>query len=94
MLQLAKHIHAKFHFSNFYPDGLRQILDQFSSKFQNFLEKISKFSNSEEIQTEHRKRHLLPKFKPASIFTKISKVILIFFTPEFALEISKFQSSV
>jgi hypothetical protein len=47
MLQLAKHVHAKFQPSSFYPDGLRQIFDYFSSKFQNFLEKISKFSNSE-----------------------------------------------
>jgi hypothetical protein len=45
------------------------------------------------FQIEHPKRHLLPKVKPSSIFTKISKLILIFFTPEFALEISKFQNS-
>jgi hypothetical protein len=44
-------------------------------------------------QIEHRKRHLLSKFDPSSIFTKNSKVILIFFTLEFALEISKFQNS-
>jgi hypothetical protein len=40
MLQLAKHVHAKFQLSSsliFYPDGLRQIFDHFSSKFQNFL---------------------------------------------------------
>jgi hypothetical protein len=29
-------------------------------------------------------------FEPSSIFTKISKLILNFGTPEFALEISKF----
>jgi hypothetical protein len=47
MLQLSKHVHTKFQLSSFYPDGLRQIFDHFSSKFQNFLEKISKFSDSE-----------------------------------------------
>jgi hypothetical protein len=35
MLQLAKHFHAKFQLSSFYPDGLRLIFDHFSSKFQN-----------------------------------------------------------
>jgi hypothetical protein len=75
MLQLAKHIHAKFQLSSFYPEGLRQIFDHISSKFQNFLKKKS---NSEKIQIKHRKRHLLPKFKPSSIFTKITKVFLIF----------------
>jgi hypothetical protein len=42
MLQLANHVHAKFQLSCFYPDGLRQIIDHFSSKFQNFpiLKKI------------------------------------------------------
>jgi hypothetical protein len=80
MLQLVKHVFAKFQLSSFYPDGLGQIF--VSSKFQNFLKNISKFSNSEKIQIE-----------PFSIFTKISKVILIFLTPEFALEISKVQNS-
>jgi hypothetical protein len=47
MLQLAMHARAKFQFSSFYPDGFIQIFDHFSSKFQNFLKKKSKFSNSE-----------------------------------------------
>jgi hypothetical protein len=79
MFQLAQHVHAKFQLSSFYADGLRQFFDHFSRKFQNFLRKISKFSNSEKNQIEHSKRHLLPKFKPSSYFTKISKVILNFF---------------
>jgi hypothetical protein len=29
ILNLAKHVHAKFQLSSFYPDGLRQIIDQF-----------------------------------------------------------------
>jgi hypothetical protein len=62
MLQLAKHVHAKFQLSSFCSDGLRQIF-----------------------------YHSL--FKPSSIFTEISKVILNFSTPEFALEILKFQNS-
>jgi hypothetical protein len=90
MLQTAKHIHAKFQVSSFYPDGLRQIFDHFSSKFQNFLMKISKNSNFEKILKRASKRHLFPKFKPSYIFTKNSKLILHFLTLEFALEISKF----
>jgi hypothetical protein len=94
MLQLAKHVNAKFQLSSFYPDGLRQIADHFSSKFQNFLTKISNFSNfGKKIQIEHRKRHLSSKFKPSSIFTKISKVILKILIREFALDISKFPNS-
>jgi hypothetical protein len=81
ILQLAKHVPAKFQLSSFYPDGLRQIFDSFSSKIQNFLKKISKISISEKKNPkEHRKRQLLPKFKASSFFfTKISKVILNFF---------------
>jgi hypothetical protein len=36
MLQPAKHVHAKFQPSSFYPDGLKQIFDHFSRKFQIF----------------------------------------------------------
>jgi hypothetical protein len=49
MLQLAKHVLAKFQLSSFQPDKLRQIFDHFSSKFQNFLMKIQKISNSEKV---------------------------------------------
>jgi hypothetical protein len=45
--EIVNHVHAKFQLSSFYPDGLRQIFDYFSSIFQNILKKISKFSNSE-----------------------------------------------
>jgi hypothetical protein len=45
--------------------------------------------NSKENNQTKRQKDILPKFKPTSIFTKISKLILFFFTPEFALEISK-----
>jgi hypothetical protein len=73
-------VHAKFQLSSFYPDGLRQIFDHFSSKFQIFLKKISKYSDSEKkFRIEHPKRHLLPKFKPSSNFTKKFKRILNFF---------------
>jgi hypothetical protein len=71
MLQLEKHVHAKFQLSS-------------------FLRKFQNFPILKKIQMEHRKRHLLPKFEPSSNFTKASKVTLIFLTPEFALEISKF----
>jgi hypothetical protein len=50
------------------------------------------------VSSELKKTHLRNLFGGAStvgasILTKISKVILIFFTPEFALEMAKFQNS-
>jgi hypothetical protein len=76
MLQPEKHVHAKFQLSCFYPDGLRQILDKFLTIFQVnfriFLRKFQNFPILKKIQIEHHKRHLLPKFKSSSIFTKIS----------------------
>jgi hypothetical protein len=33
---LAKHVHVKFQLSSFYPDGLTQIFDFFSRKYQDF----------------------------------------------------------
>jgi hypothetical protein len=74
-------------------------LDKFLTIFQvNFRTFLRKFQNFPILKKkfEHRKkikRHLLPKFKLSSILTNISKVIKIFLTPEFALEISKFQNS-
>jgi hypothetical protein len=79
--------------SCFYPDGLRQIFDNFQVNFRIFFRKFHHFPILTKIQIEHRERYLLLKFKPSSIFTKNSKVIFIFLTPEFALEISKFQNS-
>jgi hypothetical protein len=38
-----------FNYLAFYPDGLRQIFDQFSSKFQNSLKKILKLSDFEKV---------------------------------------------
>jgi hypothetical protein len=66
MLQLAKHVHAKFQLSSFYPDELRQHFDQ------NFLKKIKKKKNAilKKNPNRHRNRHLSPKLKPSSIFTK------------------------
>jgi hypothetical protein len=47
----------------------------FQVDFRIFLRKFQKNSILEKFLVEHRKRHLLPKFKPFSIFTKISKLI-------------------
>jgi hypothetical protein len=44
MCQLAKHIHAKFQLSGFYPDGLRQIFDIFYQNLSN-LAILHKFKN-------------------------------------------------
>jgi hypothetical protein len=50
MLQLAKHVHAKFKLSSFYPDGLRLFFDIFSRKFQNFSEEVlSEFQKNPNI---------------------------------------------
>jgi hypothetical protein len=38
--KLAKHVHAKFQLSSFYPDGLRQIFDHFWRKFQDASGKL------------------------------------------------------
>jgi hypothetical protein len=83
MLQLAKHVHRKFQLSSFYPDGLRQIFDNFSSIFQNFLRKFFKFLKDIFYQILG---HL-------AILQKLQTDF--FFTPEFALdlEISKFHNS-
>jgi hypothetical protein len=83
-------IHAKFQVSSFYPDGLNQI---FQEKFKIFLRKFQIFTIMKKFLIEQPKRHLLPKFEPSRIFTKNSKMILIFLTPEFSQEISKFQNS-
>jgi hypothetical protein len=66
MLQLAKHVHAKFYFSSFYPDGLRQIFDNFTSKFHNLFKKISKISDSGKIIIEHPQIKILNEFYPFS----------------------------
>jgi hypothetical protein len=74
MLQIAKHIQASTQ------TDLDKFLTIFQVKFRIFLRKFQNFPIlKKKIQIEHRKRHLLPKFKPSSIFTKISKLILIFF---------------
>jgi hypothetical protein len=47
-LNQAKHVHAKFYHSSFYPDGLRHIFDHFWRKFQDFSGKP--LSGFEKIQ--------------------------------------------
>jgi hypothetical protein len=47
MLNLAKHVHAKFQLSSLNPDGLRNFFELFSRKIQDFLQKILEFSKSE-----------------------------------------------
>jgi hypothetical protein len=54
MLQLEKHLHAKFQLSSFYLDGLGQIFDHFSSKFQYFpnLKKVQNRASQKAYFTE------------------------------------------
>jgi hypothetical protein len=47
LLNLAKHVYAKFPLSSLYPEGLRQIFDLFSGKIQDFLKENLEFSKSE-----------------------------------------------
>jgi hypothetical protein len=42
----TNHVHAKYQLSSFYPDELRQVLDLFARKFQDFPKKKSEFSNA------------------------------------------------
>jgi hypothetical protein len=44
---LAKHVHAKFQFSSFNPDRLRQILKKILGFFRKTLKRIPKNSKSE-----------------------------------------------
>jgi hypothetical protein len=95
VLQLAKLVHAKFQLSSFTQTDLDKFLNSLQVIFRKLLRKFQNFPILKKIQMKHLdfKRYLSPKFKPFSIFTKISKVILFFFNPKFALEISKFQNS-
>jgi hypothetical protein len=58
---------------------LDKFLTIFQVNFRIFLSKFQIFPILKKIQIDYRMRHLLTNFKPSSIFTKISKVILIFF---------------
>jgi hypothetical protein len=69
----------KFQLSSFYPDGLRQNFDLFKEISRKFHENLQNFPILKQVLKEHSKRHLLSKFEQTSIFTKISKMILIFF---------------
>jgi hypothetical protein len=51
----------------------------FQVNFRIFLRHFQIFPILKKFQIEHPKRHLLPKFESSRIFTKISKLILIFF---------------
>jgi ribosomal protein S17E len=48
ILNLVKHVHAKFHFSSFYPDGLRHIFDHFEENSRIFQENSK--ANSKKFQ--------------------------------------------
>jgi hypothetical protein len=65
---------------------LDKYLTIFQVNFRIFLRNLKIFQFLKKVPNK-------AKFKPSSIFTKNSKLILIFFTPEFALEIPKFQIS-
>jgi hypothetical protein len=58
MFQPAKHVRAKFQLSSIYTDGLRQIIELFSRKFQDFRKKISRLSNFEKSSKGQLKRLL------------------------------------
>jgi hypothetical protein len=47
LLNLAKHVYAKFQLSSLYRDGLRQTFNIFSRKIQDFLKENLEFSKSE-----------------------------------------------
>jgi hypothetical protein len=92
MFKLAKHVHAKFQLSSFYPDGLTHMFKLFS-KFSGFS--FENFKIIPNLKKPACQMHLLPKFEPSSIFTNISKLIPKNFdsSPKFSQEISTFQHS-
>jgi hypothetical protein len=57
---------------------LDKFLTIFQVNFRIFLRKFQNFPILKKVphHIDHPKRHLLPKFKPSRIFTKISKLIL------------------
>jgi hypothetical protein len=66
-------------------------LDKFLTIFQvknRFfsLENFKNFRLCKKFRIELSKKQLLPKFGTSTFFPKISKLILNFFTPEFALD--------
>jgi hypothetical protein len=71
------------------------IFYRFSKKYQGFLKKNTKFSNSEKSTNQSIPKDIFfEKNLHSSIFPKISKLILIFFTPEFSQEVSKFSMKI
>jgi hypothetical protein len=62
ILNLAKHVHAKFQLSSFYPDGLRQIFDLFSRKIQDFLKENLEFSKSEKVLNRDSQKAYFTQF--------------------------------
>jgi hypothetical protein len=62
MFDLAKHVRAKFQLSIFYPDGLRQNVDLFSRKIQNFLKEYLEFSKSEKVLNRDSQKASFTKF--------------------------------
>jgi hypothetical protein len=60
-LQQSKYVHTKLQLSSFFPDGFRQILDQFSNKFQDVLKKNSKISYSEKVSNSASQKASLAK---------------------------------
>jgi hypothetical protein len=68
---------------------LDKFLIIFQVNFRIFLRKFQKFPILKKKSKKSILKHIFYQ-NPSIIFTKISKLILIFFTSEFALEISKF----
>jgi hypothetical protein len=63
MLNLAKHVHAKFQLSSLYPNGLRQIFDLFSfSKIKDFLKENVEFSLSKKVLNRDSQKASFTKF--------------------------------
>jgi hypothetical protein len=62
LLNLAKHVPAKFQLSSLYPDGLRQIFDLLSRKIQDFLKENFEFSKSEKVLKRDSQKVSITKF--------------------------------
>jgi hypothetical protein len=89
MLQLSKHVHAKFQLSSFYPDGFRNFFDIFSRKFQSFSEELLS-----ELLMLQLSKHVYAKFSQLSSFYPDGRkyTFLIIFQVNFRIFSRKFQS--
>jgi hypothetical protein len=86
---LLKHVHAKFRLSSFHPDGLRNFVDIFLRKFQNFSEKLQIWVCSMMLQIA---KHVHVKCQLSSFYPDGFGQIIDHFQVNFRFFLRKFQN--